>query len=265
MKPLFLVALALFPIKTIAWGHHGHYIIGEATQKALTQPTLDAILPLLVNGSLGASSTWADAVKYSDEYAWTRPLHYYDNEDDPPHVCKISKTLPKDTRAVDLFHGLQNFTEGLKTTNNTAQRKFYLYMTTHLIQDMHQPLHLSGKARGGNDHKVHFPKLHRDVSLHEYFDVHVINLLIKEKFNGKASNLIDFLSTSTMRTSATTCPDSDWWGYSKEIEKVNCGLVWKTPVDEWYHEESLIKVKELLIKATFSLKCYIENNFGGQL
>lgn len=66
--------------------------------------------------------------------------------------------------------------------NSTGyERDVALRFLVHYVGDLHQPLHLTGRARGGNDVKVHFEG--RLNKLHSVWDSQILNKHLRELSN----------------------------------------------------------------------------------
>ena len=210
----------------------------------MDENTQEIVRALSFNHSLALTSTQADIIKHTKQYAWTRHLHYYDNPNsDPPEYCSLMSP-PKDDHD-NLLYAIKNF-----TINFESRPKFHLLMLVHLLQDLHQPLHLSGKSRGGNGVMITLPNSRRQVSLHEYWDTIVIHQAQSET-NGK---LLEYVTTAARYM---TCDENSPERWARETERINCELVWTDPTDPSYHERATNVAIHLLIRASIRTKCYL--------
>ncbi|KAF9805624.1 hypothetical protein IEO21_08995 [Rhodonia placenta] len=190
-----LAGLASLP-SAIAWGAAGHEIVATIAQIHLDPSVLPVLCDILYPPSssshkastssayppchLAPIAAWADRVRGSPAYRWTAPLHYVGAVDDAPadscafpgpngwagrHNINVLAAVSNKTGQVAAFlsgeAGLHEGEEALK----------YL---VHFMGDMHMPLHLTGKERGGNGAKVTFDG--RVSNLHSVWD----NLLIAQ-------------------------------------------------------------------------------------
>ena len=120
-------------------------------------------------------ATWADSVRYRSGFRWSAPLHYVGAVGDHP---SDSCVFPGDRgwssrQGGNVLAGIRNVTglledfvkeskagvrvqTGVKRTVDdglgTAQEA--LKFLFHFLGDLHQPLHLTGRDRGGNGDKV---------------------------------------------------------------------------------------------------------------
>jgi hypothetical protein len=160
MKALWISALfALLPVQqALGWGPEGHSIIAEIAQRQVTDHTRKEINKIFDDagypgGTLASVASWADAVKYTEEFSYTRPWHYvgiplkqstYKFSD-----CTDEKTpeLGDDCIVAAL--------EKLKTQlacEKDPQIKFNdLRFVVHLVGDSTQPLHTVKDFEAGHE------------------------------------------------------------------------------------------------------------------
>lgn len=168
MKTMILV-LSLFSLNVFAWGPTGHRVVGQVAEKHLTIDVQYKIFQLLDGQTLAKVANWPDEIKsepqtYSDTYNW----HYTDwadgmhNHDETNSAGKLITTIREQTAV-------------LKDTNASKEKKvFAIKFLTHLIGDLHQPLHVgNGQDRGGNSCKVTFHG--RQTNLHAMWDEEMID------------------------------------------------------------------------------------------
>lgn len=136
-----------------AWGPQGHRVAGTLTEAYLAPETRQAISSLLGDESLAGASTWADRMRSSPSPFWQKqagPYHY---------VTVRSGKSYRDIgapRKGDSVTALAEFRSTLQNPGaSRAHRQLALRFSLHIIQDLHQPLHVgNGNDRGGNDVKV---------------------------------------------------------------------------------------------------------------
>jgi hypothetical protein len=251
-----------------AWGRSGHYLIGEATFKLLSEETRSTLIRVTTldtsfNSSMGTASIWADIIKYTPRYAWTRVLHYYDNEEsDPPTKCDFHAPSPKEKK--NIIRGIQNFTD-----TYVSDKRLNTLMNIHLLQDLHQPLHLAGKARGGNGVMIPLPPPStRNVSLHEYWDVVAVNALVN-RYYGNMTNLVsdlilppegtEFGDTIDKTFRLMDCNSTSIELWAAESERRNCQYIWRDTYDSEYYAEAPDHVFDLMKLSTWRSACYLTN------
>jgi hypothetical protein len=163
-----------------AWGAAGHEIVATIAQMYLhpsVMPVLCDILDMPAGRChLASVATWADQNRF--RMRWSAPLHYVGALDDyPSQTCAFPG--PKGwagSQSINVLDGIQNTTRLLQDwvneeeTVETANEA--LKFLIHFLGDMHQPLHLTGRDRGGNSVKVRFGS--RTTNLHSLWDGYLI-------------------------------------------------------------------------------------------
>ena len=107
---------------------------------------------------LGDYSNWADKVKRRPEYAWSKHHHYIDL---PSKWC--DKPEQETLGWHDVCENDCIMTSILNITNDLRYNRDYLSQSEivdglsfliHHFQDFHQPLHVYGDDRGGNEQRI---------------------------------------------------------------------------------------------------------------
>jgi hypothetical protein len=128
----------------------------------------------LQNTTFSEASVWADKVKNTKKYRWSKPLHYMNINECLPQNNPITYCEKRHC----IYTGISNFTKNLKfIPSNEEDLKFLL----HLAQDMNQPLHLFGLYRGGNQYKIIRNKngFNKTTNLHALWDNEIPDFYIK--------------------------------------------------------------------------------------
>lgn len=113
---------------------------------------------------LAPISTWADRLKY--RMRWSAPLHYVGAVDDyPPNDCAYPGYNGwQGKKQINILDGIKNVTGLLQdwvnndASDDTAEEA--LKFLVHFMGDLHQPLHLTSRGRGGNSVKVVWGRRH---------------------------------------------------------------------------------------------------------
>ncbi|KIY68479.1 phospholipase C/P1 nuclease [Cylindrobasidium torrendii FP15055 ss-10] len=125
---------------------------------------------------LAPIATWADRWKY--RMRWSAPLHYVGAiADHPSQLCLFPGAKGWENDKINVLSGIRNTSDlveefvsaqesGLGGDHDTANEA--LKFLVHFIGDLHQPLHLTGRDRGGNSVKVAFDG--RSTNLHSVWD-----------------------------------------------------------------------------------------------
>jgi hypothetical protein len=161
---LALTALLALPSPALAWGRNGHRSSARLAESRLTPEARAAVRALLDEGeSLADASTWAD--EHSREIPGSGAWHYVNVPIDAPRYegrycrddCVVSRLA--EFRRILADPGAPK-----------ARRRMALRYVVHLVQDLHQPLHVGDRRdRGGNATQV---SLFRDegTNLHQVWD-----------------------------------------------------------------------------------------------
>jgi hypothetical protein len=147
MRKLLLAALlAALPAPALGWGQEGHAVVGEIAQRHLTDAARQEVDRLLRHGTLAAVASWADDVKFTT-HASTYDWHF------------VGIPLARDSydKAQDCADGecilgaLDALSNQLRCGKTDAARAEALRFVTHLIGDLHQPLHTVKDGKGLNE------------------------------------------------------------------------------------------------------------------
>ncbi|KAG1819347.1 phospholipase C/P1 nuclease domain-containing protein [Suillus variegatus] len=195
---LILAAASTIIPSVSAWGAVGHEIIATVAQMHLhpsVMPILCDILNYKGNCHLAPVAAWADRIRGLPQYRWTGPLHYIGATDDyPSETCAFPGERGwEGRRNINVLSGIRNTTNtlesymglrkaGLTTENDEDAAQVALKFLIHFVGDMHMPLHLTGRDRGGNGIKVSFDS--RVTNLHSLWD----GLLIAKRIRTIPSN-----------------------------------------------------------------------------
>ncbi|KAJ7213009.1 phospholipase C/P1 nuclease [Mycena pura] len=187
-KLIIAAILAGCTTNVVAWGAAGHEIAATIAQIHLhpsVLPTMCAILnftstnPNEPQCHLAPVATWADKLRY--KMRWSAPLHYIGALDDhPSQTCAFPGLRGwAGKQGGNVLGAIRNVTDILD--NTVYQRKTgrmsasqydvaneALKFLIHFMGDMHMPLHLTGRDRGGNSDKVLFSG--RQTNLHSLWD-----------------------------------------------------------------------------------------------
>lgn len=216
MLPMILILFQLLN----AWSFQAHCIIGLL---AMRKSNTDLDLCRL--------SVLPDKLKYTKEYAWTRKLHYTDITDTN---CNV--TAANNTKGL-----IDSIRFGVPIQNKTVEYALKI----HLIQDVHQPLHLSGKYRGGNE--KYFLWNNKNLSLHHIWDFEMVNKRL-EQFHSQ-TEFIDYLHFKGLKSKFTI----------QEISSLNCNNVYnynfgtESDLSGTYYSERIDLVENLLISAALQI------------
>lgn len=278
---VFLAILNLFN-GIHAWGGVGHQLTGALATKMLTadaQKNLESFL--LSDETLGDLANWADQVKNTDEYSYTKEMHYIDAKDNPPSECNIDyeRDCPDGNCVVG---GIARFSNQVATcTNNVGDRADAAKFIVHFIGDLAQPLHTCERARGGNDVSVKFGK--KKSRLHAVWDGDMITKRLKEDFKGSFNKYLDYLYTRSAQLNdpnLSACLDNvDYtnaeamkdcvMSWSADSNAINCKAVWPAfdrdssqDFSGDYYRDAIPIVENQIIKSGLRIAKFFNNLKG---
>lgn len=197
------LAAALLPAGAMAWGPAGHKAIGAIADELLTPDAQAAVAALLADdrdgrGRFSGRSTLAEVADWADEIRGgpgDQPHWHYDNRpvctDDAAIDAASAPWCPQgDCASARLPVLLAVLADDGRSR---AERNVALKWVVHLVGDLHQPLHASDLAEGGNRIRVapYGRAPHRSgegrggsrtgrngESLHAFWDSHLVNLAL---------------------------------------------------------------------------------------
>ena len=166
-----LVSIFFFckPFNSLAWGPEGHRITGKVAYQLLDQKTKDSVKYYLGDLSLENAANWMDEIKSNPQFDYMKPWHY----------INIDKGKYFDSTQTDnIVVELNTVIKRLKGKNKHSKEEIAvdIKILTHLIGDLHQPLH-DGYAvdTGGNAIQVRF--FAWPSNLHRVWDSEIITQL----------------------------------------------------------------------------------------
>lgn len=156
MQPVYL-GFVLFAFLGLVngFGFLGHRLASLCIWKQLSPEARARLVLIVTKSKFLTLGGWPDVIKRQAGWTWTKKLHYLDTLDDPPSLCKIPD--PSIIRkSPNVISAAMNYTQRFQHNfnNGVGSVKEDLGFMMHFIMDLHQPLHLVRKARGGNDYKV---------------------------------------------------------------------------------------------------------------
>jgi hypothetical protein len=148
---VFALLLAACPAG--AWGPQGHRVAALLTEPLLDEETRLEVRALLGDQSLADASTWADRMRDNPSPYWQRQAGPYHYVTVPPGKTYAEVGAPAKGDSVTALREFRGLLEDESAPR--VRRQLALRFSIHIIQDLHQPLHVgNGSDRGGNDIKV---------------------------------------------------------------------------------------------------------------
>lgn len=164
--------IQVLPFKCLTFSIIGHEIIATIAQIHLHPSVFPTICTILNYSSpnpdepqchLAPVAAWADNIKY--KMRWSAPLHYINARDDyPPHTCAFPGPRGwAGKQGGNVLGAIRNVTNILEEWGDGVAMNYpddsaneALKFLVHFLGDLHMPLHLAGRDRGGNSQKVRF-------------------------------------------------------------------------------------------------------------
>ena len=259
LKVLFLgVVISYLPVRSLAWATEGHRICGQIAERYLTPKTRKAIQAILGNESVAIAGNWADFIKSDPAYNYLSSWHYIDF--DRPYTYPEMQTYLLHDNRVDAYTKLQFLISKLEKKNISRENKLlYLRMLIHIIEDVHNPMHVShADDRGGNDFKVYWFK--ERTNLHAIWDY---NLIDEQHLSyQKYASAIDH-TTASQRAALQKAPVSKWLYESNQVtEKLYNEIKPKAKLSSKYEVTHIRIVNQQLLKAGIRLAGILNQLFG---
>ena len=141
----------ILALKSFGWGLTGHRIIGHIAMEHLHPQVKKHILQTLNGEDLAMVSNWMDFIKSESTYDSLKPYHYCTIVD-----VQAIKTHEHPKKG-DVWLAINRFLSEVENDKYSVDEGFALRALSHLIGDVHQPLHCgNGSDMGGNQVKVNF-------------------------------------------------------------------------------------------------------------
>ena len=190
MKRIGLLSAMIFcSVMAFAWGQTGHRVVGKIAENHLSKKAKSALACIMGTEGLVEASTWMDNIKSDDKYDHTHQWHYVTIPDGKDyHNCEVAE-------GGDAYESINRMIAIIKNKEASKAEKIEaIRMLTHLVGDVHQPLHVgNGEDRGGNSLKIKW--FYQNSNLHRIWDSGMIDS--KQFSYSELAGLIDHVSEST--------------------------------------------------------------------
>lgn len=210
------------------YSYKTHRYLGEMTDKYLSknEPEIyNKILNILEDEKIQDVSTWADEIKRTNKYNWTRTLHYIDILECRKNYTKeIIEKYCNNNCIYSTINNMVNIFKNNTTNTYKLTKKDLLKFLIHFIQDFNQPMHLLGYKRGGNDLKIilKYKNNSKSTNLHYIWDSFLPEYYINNfSFNFdkiEKSTIIDILNKN-IKISCKKYPQFNYIIFEKYFDK----------------------------------------------
>ena len=179
------VLLSAFSLNANAWGKGGHMMVAYIAYERLNvdaKKEADRLLaipiPLGQPTDFVSASYWADDVRHTRQYAFSKPYHFIDYFFSPDHT-DLPGNVPE---FEDILLALNKYVAMLRDSTASDESKAEaLRFVIHFVGDISQPLHCVSRVtknlpngdRGGNDFPIRITDEnghHKTSNLHRYWD-----------------------------------------------------------------------------------------------
>eukprot|EP01080_Neovahlkampfia_damariscottae_P005658 gene5658-9474_t len=235
MKVFSFVLVFIFLVAFISaepaplWSRIGHELVAHIAQSMVTGDANKAIKRLFPRGTLASESMWADQVKRDPKWKFSGPYHFANF---PGNSCDYQPARDCNPPRSCVVNAIFNYTSQLKSAD-FEKAKTALRFVTHLVGDLHQPLHI-GRASdyGGNSIEVTY--MNRKTNLHSVWDGSLLYTKAERNFGRDERRYLgDFLNRLK----------SEPWR-SKMKEWMSCrGGINQCPI-QWANENAKISCKD---------------------
>jgi hypothetical protein len=215
-KQLTIVALLIYaPLQSMAWGTTGHRVCGQIAESYLTPKARTAVHAILGDESIAMASNWADFIRSDPQYSYTSSWHYVDLNKVYTYP-ELVDFLNHDTN-VDAYTKIMFLMSDLKKTGlSKFSKQFDLKMLIHLVEDVHQPMHVAhADDKGGNDFKVSW--FGQPTNLHAVWDSKMID--DQQLSYTEYATAINH-TTAAQRAEWQSAPVSKWLFESNQIAEI---------------------------------------------
>jgi nuclease S1 len=203
-----LVVAAAFAPGANAWGPTGHRASGRIAEHHLTPQAARAVGELLAPEELAYVTTWADEIRAEPDWAKAETWHWVTIPDGQTY-----ESAPKNP-AGDVLEAIARFEKVLADRRAARpERTQALKWLSHLVGDLHQPLHVGrGDDQGGNDVLVLW--FGEPTNLHMVWDSKIIES--KQLSFSELAALLDHPTPGQVREWQGSGP-LDWARESQEL------------------------------------------------
>jgi len=200
-RKFLMVFLVLTAPSLLAWGPTGHRVVGQIATMHLTPQTAAALQDLIGPASLADVSNWADWIRSDPAYDFTSSWHYVNLPDGVSYA--EAEPLPEG----DAYAKILDFIKVLKDdAASKADKALAIKWLTHLIGDIHQPLHAGHlDDLGGN--RIRCVWFGEPCNLHQIWDSKIIDAT-----HLSYTELADKINRNTaVKIEAGPEPEPDQW------------------------------------------------------
>ncbi len=188
---------------------------------------------------------------------------------------------PTPPRPSNALYGLKQIENGLKTSLSGSNQKykegaFWIYWATHVIADIHQPLHCSehfgqeflpGGDDGGNQFFIKVAPNATDTRLHGYWDDGIEKALKQDGLTSFVAVTNAWLSRSDLKPKDEDVANLNWEAIAKRqseiaVAEVYRGLTNKGVVPAGYERRTADLSRKMAVLGGYRLAAYLNGLLG---
>lgn len=195
MKKVAILLCLFISFQVFGWGLTGHRVVGEIAERHLTKKAKKALREVMGSETLAEAANWMDWVKSDKSYNHMSTWHYVTIP-----AGETYDDIEKEPKG-DIIASIERMVLDLKSgTLSKEDEIFTIRSLTHLVGDIHQPLHVGQPGdRGGNDVKVKW--FGSNTNIHSVWDSRMID-----------GDNLSYTEWSEMINHASKSQVADWQG-----------------------------------------------------
>ena len=167
--PSLLLSL-LISSQAFGWGNIGHRVVAKIAHDSMSSEDQRKLKKIMGNELLEEASNWPDFMRSDPSFDHKAPWHYISiPKGKNLKNCKRSKKG-------DIVSAIEKYKKQLKSKkSNKTQKREAIAWLTHLVGDIHQPLH-TGIADDWGGNKIKLKWFHVPSNLHQIWDEKLIEM-----------------------------------------------------------------------------------------
>jgi S1/P1 Nuclease len=241
-----LLALALTAVaapQAAAWGPTGHRAVGRVAERHLTPEAARAVRELLGVETLAYVTTWADEIRSEPRGAKAEAWHWVTIPDGQAYEAS-----PKNPEG-DVLEAIARFERILAGRAAPGpERTEALKWLSHLVGDVHQPLHVGrGDDRGGNEVLVLW--FGEPTNLHAVWDSKIIDS--SQLSFSELADLVDHPTPDEVREWQSTSPGA--WARESQALRAACYAIGDRRLSYGYAHDHWPTIQRRLLQAGIRL------------
>ena len=249
---LSVILLLFLSSSTFAFSFDNHRIVCQMAYEQLSttkQAKIDALIKKSPHKSFALACPWPDQIRNTKGYTHTKTWHYINV---PRQATQVSlNDCPEKGCALSALKEMQ-----YKLKNNPNNDWQALLFVSHIVADIHQPLHVGySDDAGGNQKKVTLGK--RNTNLHQLWDG---ALLKRQKWTVRSERLYQDISPRQKQSWRSGSPEH-WATESLLLTREIYRLHPKSnKINDKYRDFFSVKLEQQLQKASVRLAFVLDQS-----